>query len=201
MTSVATLSRCNFQGRSIANYFIRIKDRYSKEPVSCVSGSFKSTSKLKNDKMKNLQIDEKTALQLYPNATTEFKAMLNDTFGEKFFQRKITDRVKTFEDACDVLGITVLTSFYEGGADEIAYKKLKVIIKALNEGWAPDWDDSNEPKYYPWFYMNKPGFRLDYVSRYYDRSTVGSRLCFQKQEVAEYAAKQFFDLYKTFFTA
>jgi hypothetical protein len=152
--------------------------------------------------MKNLQIDEKTALQLYPTATTEFKAMLNDTFGEKFFQQKITDRVKTYGDACEVLGISSeIIGYDELSEDEVAYIKLKTIVKALNEGWKPNWDNSNEPKYYPWFYMNKPGFRLSIVYCYYRNSSVGSRLCFQKQEVAEYAAKQFFDLYKTFFTA
>jgi hypothetical protein len=152
--------------------------------------------------MKNLQIDEKTALQLYPTATTEFKAMLNDTFGEKFFQQKITDRVKTYGDACEVLGISSeIIGYDELSEDEVAYIKLKVIVKALNEGWTPDWNNTNEPKYYPWFYMNKPGFRLYAVPGRYTHSDVGSRLCFQKREVAEYAVSQFIDLYKTFFTA
>jgi hypothetical protein len=152
--------------------------------------------------MKNLQIDEMNALKLYPSASSEFKTLLHDTFGEKFFQRKITERVKTYGDACEVLGISSkIVGYDELSEDEVAYIKLKTIVKALNEGWKPNWDDSNEPKYYPWFYMNKPGFRLNYVNYYYNRSIVGSRLCFQKQEVAEYAAKQFFDLYKTFFTA
>jgi hypothetical protein len=152
--------------------------------------------------MKNLQIDEKNALKLYSTASSEFKAMLHDTFGEKFFQQKITDRVKTYGDACEVLGISSeIIGYDEMSEDEIAYRKLKVIIKALNEGWTPDWNNSNEPKYYPWFYMNKPGFRLVDVRYLYGHSNVGSRLCFQKREVAEYAAAQFFDLYKQFFTA
>lgn len=153
--------------------------------------------------MKQLLLDEKNALKLYPTATTEFKAMLHDTFGEKFFQQKINDRVKTYGDACEVLGISSeIIGYDEMNEDEIAYIKLKTIIKALNEGWKPNWDDTNEAKYYPWFYMNGPsGFRLDYVYYSYHRSVVGSRLCFQKREVAEYAVKQFFDLYKTFFTA
>jgi hypothetical protein len=152
--------------------------------------------------MKALQIDEKNALKLYPSASNEFKQMLHDSFGEKFFQQKITDRVKTYGDACEVLGISSeIIGYDELSEDEVAYIKLKVVIKALNEGWKPNWDNSNEPKYYPWFYMNKPGFRLHDVHCYDSGSHVGSRLCFQKQEVAEYAAKQFFDLYKTFFTA
>jgi hypothetical protein len=53
--------------------------------------------------MQTLQIDETKAKKLYRIAGPEFKEMLHDTFGEKFFQEKITDRVKTFEDACEVL--------------------------------------------------------------------------------------------------
>lgn len=152
--------------------------------------------------MKNLQIDEKNALKLYSSASAEFKAMLHDSFGEKFFQQKITDRVKSFEDACRIVGVHPESEkFTVGSPDEIAYCKLKVIIEALNEGWKPDWNNTNEPKYYPWFYMNKPGFLLYFVYAYYDRSSVGSRLCFQKREVAEYAVNQFIDLYTTFFTA
>lgn len=72
--------------------------------------------------------------------------------------KDITKRVKTYADACAVLGIepmneTVLAKL--GFAkDEIAYRKLKTIAKALNEGWRPDWANSNEYKYWPWFVYN-----------------------------------------------
>jgi hypothetical protein len=109
--------------------------------------------------------------------------------------------VKSFEDACEVLGIDleehVLCSY--NTPDETAYQKLKIIVRALNEGWQPDWNNSNQPKYWPWFEM-KGGFRLYYVHFGYVGSTVGSRLCFKTRELAEYAAKQFQDLYKEFFT-
>lgn len=52
----------------------------------------------------------------------------------------ITERVKTFEDACNEVGINPVQyiSKYDGEtADVIAYMKLKVICKALNEGWSP----------------------------------------------------------------
>jgi hypothetical protein len=62
--------------------------------------------------------------------------MLLDTFGEKFFHQKITDRVKIFEDACEVLGLFPNAVAQDDDTiDEAAYKKLKVIAKALNEGW------------------------------------------------------------------
>lgn len=152
--------------------------------------------------MQTLQIDETKAKSLYKTASAEFKTMLEDSFGGKqFFSEKITDRVKTFEDACNVTGDYPKSDrFTEGTTDEIAYKKLKVIIAALNEGWTPDWNNSNEVKYYPWFEM-RSGFRLTYVFDYYRASNVGSRLCFRTRDLANYAVSQFPDLYKDFFTA
>lgn len=152
--------------------------------------------------MQTLQIDETKAKSLYKTASAEFKTMLEDSFGGKqFFSEKITDRVKTFEDACNVTGDYPKSDrFTEGTTDEIAYKKLKVIIAALNEGWTPDWNNSNEVKYYPWFEM-RSGFRLIRVDVSYGSSDVGSRLCFRTRDLANYAVSQFPDLYKDFFTA
>lgn len=150
--------------------------------------------------MKTLTIDDKDAKKLYPTASTEFKTVLESAFGKEFFSQKITDRVKTFEDACAIMGIqsTEVTSVYDEG-DDIAYKKLKVVVAALNEGWTPDWNNNNQPKYYPWFEL-QGGFRLDGVDCGYALSYVGSRLCFKSRELAAYAGKQFEDLYKQFFT-
>lgn len=113
----------------------------------------------------------------------------------------VKERVSSYEDACSELGIDpasiILTS---DTPDEAAYKKLKVIVKALNEGWEPNWDNSNEVKYYPWFYRSSSrGFSLDGVGVGLDGSVVCSRLCFKSRALAEYAANQFKDIYKAFF--
>lgn len=119
---------------------------------------------------------------------------------------KITDRVKTFEDACEVLGIKgdiltgTLSDDLEGDAKSIAaYAKLIIIARALNEGWKPNWENSNEYKYYPYFKM-QGGFVLDGVRCICAYTGVGSRLCFKTDELAKYAVKQFGDLYKDYFT-
>jgi hypothetical protein len=152
--------------------------------------------------MQTLQIDKENARKLYPAASKEFKQMLVDTFGEKFFSQKITDRVKTFEDACSIMGVSSCSFFNSSDTeDEKAYKKLKVIIAALNESWVPDWNNSNERKWRPWFYLDSPGFQLYYVYYCYTYSNVSSRLCFKSEELANYAANQFLDIYKTFFTS
>jgi hypothetical protein len=151
--------------------------------------------------MQTLQIDKANARKLFSTASPEFKQMLVDTFGEKFFQQKITDRVKTFEDACEVLGL------YRGAVtqdddtiDEAAYKKLKVITKALNEGWTPDWSNENQFKWYPYFKMSGFGFSTTDCGYWSSGTGVGSRLCFKSSELAEYAGKQFVSIYQDFLT-
>jgi|SRR5688572_14787012 len=117
----------------------------------------------------------------------------------------VTDRIKTFADACDELEIqnSELTASGEIENDfrsVSAYQKLIIIARALNEGWTPNWKDDSEWKYYPWFDMSSGSglscFVCDYLN---STSSVGSRLCFKSRQLAEYAGKQFIDLYKDFF--
>ncbi|MFT3704672.1 MAG: hypothetical protein QM802_20070 [Agriterribacter sp.] len=152
--------------------------------------------------MKTLSISDQDARKIYPSAIPELKTILEASFSKGFFSQKITDRIKTFEDACAEIGEDpVNPKFIIGEPDEIAYRKLKVIIKVLNEGWVPDWNNSSQYKWRPWFYLNAPGFRFSGTSYVFTHSTVGSRLCFKSEELCEYAANQFIDIYKDYFTA
>ena len=87
--------------------------------------------------------------------------------------------------------------------DEIAYKKLKLIVSALNEAWIPDWQNDDQWKYYPWFDMDgsSSSGRFSFCDSD-DRdsySHCGSRLCFKTRDLCEYAAKTFIDIYREFF--
>ncbi len=149
----------------------------------------------------SLEIGLSTAKRLYPDAPDWFKQELESQFGEKTLQkRKFTD-IKTFEDACEELGIS--TAQFNGGEthDEQAYKKLKIVVKAINQGWTPDWNNSNQRKWWPYFNLSS-GFGFSAANCGYDlaNSGVGSRLCFESSEKAEYAGKQFSEIYKAFLT-
>jgi hypothetical protein len=77
-----------------------------------------------------------------------------------------------------------------------AFAKVSLICLVLNEGWAPNWQDSSEYKYYPWFDMRKAAgwgfsalrYDVDNTSTY---TTVGSRLCYKSSELAIYAGDRF----------
>ena len=78
--------------------------------------------------------------------------------------RPVTERIKTFEDACKELGEeNVLVQAYRTAefntsgnqndvSDVFAYLKLRVIAEALNEGWEPKFT-KDEYRWYPWFYL------------------------------------------------
>jgi hypothetical protein len=121
---------------------------------------------------------------------------------EKEAPKNIMERVKTLEDACDVLNIRLYSVYsFDETADETAYKKLKVIAKALNEGWTPNWDDTNEKKWWPWFNLSSGfGFGHSGYGCTSANTDVGSRLCFKSEELSDYCATQFVDLYKDLLT-
>lgn len=94
--------------------------------------------------------------------------------------KDITKRVKTYADACAVLGIEPINEevFTKLGftKDEIAYRKLKTVVEALNEGWRPDWSDSSDYKYWNWFIYNPSYAGFGCASSDYTRLRIRVRL-------------------------
>lgn len=154
--------------------------------------------------------------------------------------RPVTERIKTFEDACNELGEDhPMVSVYDAlvsrangeqslaewmGKDVVAFLKLRIITEALNEGWHPKFTE-DECRYYPWFYIytkeeydnfseeekhrrvGRVAYRgydgayasggVSVASADYDASyaDAGSRLAFSNRDLAEYAGKQFIDIW------
>ena len=156
--------------------------------------------------------------------------------------RPVTERIKTFEDACNELGEdNLMVRVYQTliaragkteqslaewmGKDVVAFLKLRIITEALNEGWHPKFTE-DEYRYYPWFYIytkeeydnfseeqkrrcvgrasnNASAYgglvysHADYASSY-SLASGGVRLAFSTRELAEYAGKQFIDIWADF---
>jgi len=154
--------------------------------------------------MKTLQIEDKEARKLFPVASAEMKAILISTFGAEFFSGKITDRIKTYEDACADTGETPVDEKQMKAAgftqDEIDYRKIKTVTKALVGYWKADWSNSDQQKWYPFFRLSCAGFVFGDAGYIFSDARAGSasRLCFPNDELATYAGKQFTELYKSF---
>lgn len=115
--------------------------------------------------------------------------------------------IKSYEDACKALNIqpiseNAVVAFPKADRKSmLAYHKLTVIARALNEGWQPDWSNKNEYKYYPIFRYINAGLSCANANgaaanTYAD---IGSRLCFKTEAISDYAAATFADLYKDFY--
>lgn len=79
--------------------------------------------------------------------------------------RPVTERIKTFEDACDDLNrraqagdklandlMTDLQFNSPRTPDLLAYIQLRIITYALNEGWVPQFTE-DEYRYFPYFVL------------------------------------------------
>lgn len=158
--------------------------------------------------MQTLTIEQlqKNATAAYASADAPTKKVLEALLNKKYLiPQKITERVKTFEDALAIVppseNLKILLAY--NGFDVVmrgaqAMAKLQVITTALNEGWKPDWTNSGEYKWYPYFKKSGSGLSFDGAVLWYTFTTVGSRLCFKSRELAEYAAEQFKDIYTEF---
>ena len=153
--------------------------------------------------------------------------------------RPVTERIKTFDDACRELGrmsengdeiamglIQDWNNLKTKSLELIAYHKLRIIVYAINEGWSPKFT-SSEYRYYNWFYLYTKD-ELDamdeddrrrvvgrasynafasggcvcayaYHASSYSYTPVGARLAFKDRERAEYAGRQFAELWAQFF--
>lgn len=178
-----------------------------------------------------VKLNREEVLEAYKNASDESKKMLEYLFGKDMFKPEdIRERIKTFGDAAKAVGIIDVVDWEENYAnlepDILAYFKLRIICKALNEGWVPTFK-KGEKRYYPWFWLytqeeindmkceekQERNLQLAKIGAYagfaYASSNsvpsntnarIGSRLCFKYSELATYCGKQFTDLWMTFTT-
>ena len=144
-------------------------------------------------------------------------------------EKEVRERIKTFEDACREIGIDAEAWNRDKISlglepDVLAFLKLRIIVKALNEGWEPRFTE-DECRYYPWFilYTGEEYNKLDeeeksrvvYRSSYnasafggvsyaaafdssYTDAFVGVRLAFKTSELAAYCGRQFLDIWADF---
>lgn len=115
---------------------------------------------------------------------------------------KLMRSIKTVEDACNVTGMPATPEFNEVPEEMREYFKAVyeavIITKALVGDWKPDWNDWDQRKWYPWFDMQSSGaFVFLGTNCGYSNAAAGyaSRLCFPTEEMAEYAGRQFTDVY------
>ena len=171
-----------------------------------------------------LTITKANAIAAFEASDAAGKVLLETLFGKDQFRKKnVIDRIKSYEDACNELGIKPINEkelLKVVDHHIVSLLKLETITKALNEGWRNP-QDLSTPAYYVWYwlyaesdrnsisneerivdvdmskYLSVGGFACsnsDYAPSF-TASAIGSRLCFKSRELAIYAAQQFAPLY------
>jgi hypothetical protein len=110
-------------------------------------------------------------------------------------------KVDSVEAACRALGecdkdVKELRKLQKAGCDCVL-QSLVVAIKSFNEGWEPDWNNSNQYKYMAYYNMGGGAPTFDGWAFHHSYSYVPSRLCFPtKEKVEEFVKiKEFNNLY------
>ena len=128
----------------------------------------------------------------------------------KFNTELTMSLVRSYEDACRELGIKPTYPKFtqcqkEDRKSMIAYHQLIIIIRALNilpngKCWKINFNDHYQIKWRIWWKIDKDGLGCSGASATPSgtHSDVGSRLLFQSEELAEYCAKQFKDLWSDY---
>ena len=150
-----------------------------------------------------MKLTLETAKKLYNDKTTQdwFKKQLETEFGKQLLKEFDYRNIKTFEDACEALGLAPKNEVSANDDKHIkAYKMLIIIFKAVNNGWTPDWTNSNECKYYPWFkvILSGAGLSFSYYGCTGTDTFVGHRLCTNKSEKAVFLGTQFREIYEDY---
>lgn len=112
------------------------------------------------------------------------------------------NKIQNFDDVLKYHAITAddFAKRTEGLApDTIAYEQLKLIVAAYNENVKPDFTNSDQTKYEPWFrFSASGGFSYDYYDDYWAYSDVGSRLCFLDYGNMRDAVEKFQEVYNQY---
>lgn len=177
------------------------------------------------DKQKEITLSKQYVKDLYERSNEVEKNLLERMFGRSLFNpdKVIMERIKTFDDAYDEItnhpfaweyNELCTTTKYETSAN-LTFTKLKIIAKALNGQC--DLEVPNHKRWYPRFVVKKVN-SVNEKTIYHDAVLVkrngvyfmffdvvsndevvseasNINTCFRTRELAEYAGKQFIDIY------
>ena len=143
---------------------------------------------------------ETTLREIYDISNKEVKEKMELEFPTLFKKSSILNEAISYltEEDEEVVKLRKLEKI-EGIDNILAEQRLVVIFRAKNEKFIFDWNDNNQYKYYPWFYLGE-NFRYDVCFYFCSRSVVSSRLCLKSEELLLELVNQqeILELYKTY---
>lgn len=144
--------------------------------------------------MKNLQLDDKTAREIYPTSPPAMKVLLEENWGKAFFAQSLMERIKNWKDVAAEYGkdpdrwLPFPNPSDQDEAAENAHWRIMKTKKLFKEGKKFDYSNTNQGKYYGWWKWLGSGFGFSYTGTDYvnTRTAVGPRLCSFSHEIEKY---------------
>lgn len=104
--------------------------------------------------------------------------------------------ITNYSEVCKALGIKEKTVKDFNTLKEFRYHQIQNIEKLYNDGWKPDWTNSNQYKYYPYFQGQKGSGLVFGSSSYYCFFFFGGVAYFRDRKTSDYVGKTFIEIYK-----
>lgn len=138
----------------------------------------------------------------HSTATASDKKSLEEAFGVTFFKSKITDIIKSLDDIYIYLDLNreLVIPFKNPSTKQErsinAMFDIQNISKVLNGNWIPNWEDTDEYKYYPYFKKQElSGWVVGYCYFVYFGAMLGFGCYFKTEKLALFAGKTFPETY------
>lgn len=125
-----------------------------------------------------------TVLGLDSDEINNVKTALLIVYGKKL-------GILSFDEVCEQLGV-------EDNNQLSSFEKLKLISKVANQGWCPNWNNTDEAKYFPYFEYKEGVFSFSVVGYARTNMTVPSALLYQSDDLAYFMGVYYFDLYEEY---
>jgi hypothetical protein len=159
-----------------------VKDYYKKnQSIECLVETIETKF---NDFGVNQHEELMTVLGLDSEETNTVKTALLVVYGKRL-------GIESFNKVCEQLGV-------KNGNQLSSFEKLKLISKVANQGWYPNWDNTEEKKYFPYFESIEGVFSVSTVLFNLTRMTVPSALLYQSNDLAYFMGTYYFDLYEDY---
>lgn len=165
--------------------------------------------------MKKYEVEKEKLEEAYSVACPNTRAVLLALFGKEAVMPEpdYSDyhNIKTMDDVFAATGCNEeeFRNKLEGLPEDVqAFMLLRLIRKALNPKWKPNWADANECKYYPWFKIQGEKIPADVTRGVWcltsDAVTSGvsanyvGTLASENREIAIWFGEVFADIWKVF---
>lgn len=152
--------------------------------------------------METVEIDKEHLIQIYNGADKKTKSRIETAVGNKEMFIPKPKLIETWEEAAKVLKLDPVKSLpfpkptnkrqKVANANWIMDCMCEVISIDPKTGkrYEPDWNNSSEYKWYPWYTFNAGvGFRFCFSCFDSDFSVVGSRLVFPTKDLSDHFGK------------